>query len=527
MEKDKKQIMPKTSVHFDNIQHHIIKNLQNCKEDLKIAVAWFTDREILKEVYNLSERGVNISVIVHNDHINDKDNFKKLYYNNAKIFFSNGPTMHNKFCVIDTNTVINGSYNWTTNAQRNDENIQITHNDVEIAKQFENQFNNLVKYCDKIDDHFERILRKTEYEIEKNRKANLTEEQKKAEKEALNLRLIKKKEERNLEIEARNNSEKKQIQLKYSNIVLPLNKKAELMLENRRELKRFVCKYNSYIESFRPTLNAYGYFNNVSKRDILREEEFKKQNDDEYRISKFEIEFIENFFKDKYILYINTMVALHQKHKVINRFRKYETSDYELNEQETISLLFWRMLTDIYNYATPKTSFVELVKNKKELSFDFYNTKSIYIKKEIASKIIDKHINDSFFKESRFLNKKISKGRRLIVGLEKVLLDLKNWSQSGFGNKYEKDYIINQFPYIADSTFFKKIEDAKKIVDKNTIGIKISYKERLLKYGIIPYEETIYESMRHYHIQNYIGKKIGDEINYDFNKCIILDIINR
>ena len=34
--------------------------------------------------------------------------------------------MHDKFCVIDNQVVITGSYNWTTNAEfKNDENITV------------------------------------------------------------------------------------------------------------------------------------------------------------------------------------------------------------------------------------------------------------------------------------------------------------------------------------------------------------------------------------------------------------------
>ncbi|TAE00475.1 MAG: hypothetical protein EAZ97_05805 [Bacteroidetes bacterium] len=33
--------------------------------------------------------------------------------------------MHNKFCVIDSDIVLTGSYNWTNQAQRNDENITV------------------------------------------------------------------------------------------------------------------------------------------------------------------------------------------------------------------------------------------------------------------------------------------------------------------------------------------------------------------------------------------------------------------
>lgn len=48
--------------------------------------------------------------------------------------------MHNKFCIIDSNIVITGSYNWSFKARMNDENILIIQNDNSLTKQFENNF---------------------------------------------------------------------------------------------------------------------------------------------------------------------------------------------------------------------------------------------------------------------------------------------------------------------------------------------------------------------------------------------------
>src|SRR5690606_4629403 len=57
----------------------------------------------------------------------------------------NGDTglMHNKYCVIDYNTVITGSYNWSYKAESNFENVIITHNDTTLAKQFISEFDNI------------------------------------------------------------------------------------------------------------------------------------------------------------------------------------------------------------------------------------------------------------------------------------------------------------------------------------------------------------------------------------------------
>ena len=47
--------------------------------------------------------------------------------------------MHNKYCVIDLKTIINGSYNWTLAANYNQENIQITKSR-RLAEEFASKF---------------------------------------------------------------------------------------------------------------------------------------------------------------------------------------------------------------------------------------------------------------------------------------------------------------------------------------------------------------------------------------------------
>ncbi|WP_081324548.1 phospholipase D-like domain-containing protein [Vibrio splendidus] len=47
--------------------------------------------------------------------------------------------MHNKFCIIDLYKVIHGSYNWTSNAQYNNESITIMESR-DLAEEFSRQF---------------------------------------------------------------------------------------------------------------------------------------------------------------------------------------------------------------------------------------------------------------------------------------------------------------------------------------------------------------------------------------------------
>lgn len=60
--------------------------------------------------------------------------------------------MHNKFCVIDGKTVINGSYNWTYSATSNEENVNVVTDNKEFAEKFVLQFFKLKRNCKIIND---------------------------------------------------------------------------------------------------------------------------------------------------------------------------------------------------------------------------------------------------------------------------------------------------------------------------------------------------------------------------------------
>jgi hypothetical protein len=51
--------------------------------------------------------------------------------------------MHNKFCIIDDETVITGSYNWSANAWNHFENIVIIKNDYKLLLSFLHEFEDL------------------------------------------------------------------------------------------------------------------------------------------------------------------------------------------------------------------------------------------------------------------------------------------------------------------------------------------------------------------------------------------------
>lgn len=60
-----------------------------------------------------------------------------------KIRSQRGGIMHDKFCIIDNQVVITGSYNWSDNAEfRNEENIAVLEN-AKLATEYSVKFREL------------------------------------------------------------------------------------------------------------------------------------------------------------------------------------------------------------------------------------------------------------------------------------------------------------------------------------------------------------------------------------------------
>lgn len=132
---------------FSKLKERIITEIRKCEISIDIAVAWLSDEEICKELITVAEKGIKVRVLM----VDCTSNKASIIKSNDLIETVFAPEfgkynknyMHNKFCIFDLNTVITGSYNWSSNGNYNNENIVIILNE-EIAKKFTIQFNKLV-----------------------------------------------------------------------------------------------------------------------------------------------------------------------------------------------------------------------------------------------------------------------------------------------------------------------------------------------------------------------------------------------
>lgn len=131
------------SVTFTEIKKEIIQGIRNAKYTIWIAVAWFTDDDLFNELILKKNAGLDIRVIT-SDETNNKKLIKKLEQNFdlKKVplkgdYLSN--RIHDKFCIIDFEFVMHGSFNWSKNANGNYETLEIAI-DRDFAKKFADEF---------------------------------------------------------------------------------------------------------------------------------------------------------------------------------------------------------------------------------------------------------------------------------------------------------------------------------------------------------------------------------------------------
>lgn len=133
-----------TQAHFSRIRELIVQHLNGAQVSVVVAVAWFTDCTIFNSLISCLRRDVVVSVVVLDHCINRRSSipwhrFTELGGQLCWLPDEESGSLHHKFCIVDGNTVISGSFNWTKRASRGHENVLILAGDEKIVKQFQDE----------------------------------------------------------------------------------------------------------------------------------------------------------------------------------------------------------------------------------------------------------------------------------------------------------------------------------------------------------------------------------------------------
>ncbi|MDP1813706.1 MAG: phospholipase D-like domain-containing protein [Leadbetterella sp.] len=136
--------------HFKNLKKVLLSEIETAEKSLFVAVAWFTDQDILNLLIAKRKQGLKVVLVISND----DNNFIRTYSLNFETFKEVGGVMlvvekafmHHKFSIIDEQTLITGTANYTYNGfYKNSENLMVI-TDPSTISEFLNEFKALTEF---------------------------------------------------------------------------------------------------------------------------------------------------------------------------------------------------------------------------------------------------------------------------------------------------------------------------------------------------------------------------------------------
>jgi len=150
----------------EEIRAKIIDSITNAKREICVAVAYFTDREIASRLIDANRRGIKVQVLLSNAQMNS-DIRSILANKNVAVYQIEDSLMHAKFIVIDDSLVINGSYNYTLRASRENKEVVNVSYGKEI-KSYKSVFMDLVKGLTRVQPEEDIEFSSSNIEVDKN-----------------------------------------------------------------------------------------------------------------------------------------------------------------------------------------------------------------------------------------------------------------------------------------------------------------------------------------------------------------------
>ena len=130
--------------HFQNLPAVLSRHLEGAAERIRIAVCWFSHRDIFDLLLKKLRAGVAVELILEYDNQNIHPwglDFQKFIKLGGSLYaYRDTALMHHKFALVDDRALLTGSWNWTYST--NAENV-ITTCEPELIAAFLYEFNRL------------------------------------------------------------------------------------------------------------------------------------------------------------------------------------------------------------------------------------------------------------------------------------------------------------------------------------------------------------------------------------------------
>ena len=137
-------------VFFPNEQNQlkVTNMIIQAKKTLDVCMFTMTNDKLYKAVLDAKKNGVNVRIITDDECVKQLgSDIYKLVINGVPVKTDDNAQyhMHHKFVIIDSKVILTGSFNWTVQAvKNNNENVLMLYN-IDIANEYTNEFNRLWK----------------------------------------------------------------------------------------------------------------------------------------------------------------------------------------------------------------------------------------------------------------------------------------------------------------------------------------------------------------------------------------------
>ncbi len=155
--------------YFDDIEEVVLRNIISARTTIYACMAWFTNFNIFKAIRNKLDEGIKVILLTNNDLINNGGyclNFNELIYKGLELHLAEYPELiHHKFCIVDEQLLMTGSYNWTFFSENiNRENMIVIKDDQDVISSYMDEFNMLIEKYAAVEEMPESVPEKPEYD---------------------------------------------------------------------------------------------------------------------------------------------------------------------------------------------------------------------------------------------------------------------------------------------------------------------------------------------------------------------------
>jgi mitochondrial cardiolipin hydrolase len=150
-----KALQPKTVIALPAVEVHFSPGEACCrriqsllgaaKRTLDICVFTITDDRITQTILAAHRRKVRVRLVTDNDKAGDLgSDIEELRRGGVPVRMDDSPYhMHHKFVIVDGETLLNGSFNWTRSASMNNQENFIVSDDARLVDAFQKEFDRL------------------------------------------------------------------------------------------------------------------------------------------------------------------------------------------------------------------------------------------------------------------------------------------------------------------------------------------------------------------------------------------------